>query len=48
MAWVVVPDFDVADLDPVILGEAFAAGWLLVATGWAIGHGVKIVLSMLK
>lgn len=40
--------FDPEDLDTGTLGAMFAAGFVIVATGWAIGRGVKILLSMLK
>lgn len=48
VAWEVQPEFDVSQLDPAQLGQAFAAGFVLVGTGWAIGRGFKYVLSMLR
>lgn len=40
--------FDIGDLDPVLLGGAFSAGFILVGTAWAIGYGAKTVLAILK
>lgn len=47
-AWTTTPAFSIEALDPLIVSGAFAAGFTLVATGWAIGYGVKIVLRMLR
>lgn len=47
VAWLVAPAFDPSQLDAEMIGAAFAAGFVLVATGWAIGKGARIVLSML-
>lgn len=48
VAWEVVPEFDVADLEVDQLGAAFAAGFVVVATGWVIGRGFRFVLSLLR
>lgn len=48
LAWSTTPAFSIEALDPLMMSGAFAAGFTLVATGWAIGYGVKTVLSMLK
>lgn len=48
LAWTVSPAFSIEALDPLMLSGAFAAGFVLVGTGWAIGYGVRIVLGMLK
>lgn len=48
LAWTVQPAFDVANLDPVRLSGAFAAGFVIVATGWVIGRGFRVVLSMIR
>jgi len=48
LAWTTTPAFEISALDPLMLSGAFAAGFILVASGWAIGYGVKVVLSMLK
>lgn len=48
LAWTVTPAFSVDQLDPVIVSGAFAAGFVLVATGWALGYAARLVLSMLK
>ncbi|HMN45892.1 MAG TPA: hypothetical protein PKE27_15040 [Povalibacter sp.] len=48
LAWTVSPAFSIDALDPLMLSGAFAAGFILVGTGWAIGYGAKTVLKMLK
>lgn len=48
LAWEPVAEFDPADIDNVTAGQAFTAGFVIVATGWAIGRGFKYVLSMLS
>lgn len=40
--------FSISDLDPSRLGAAYAAGFVLVATAWAIGYGAKTILKILK
>lgn len=47
VAWLVTPSFDLDQLDPEMLAAAFAAGFVIVGTAWAIGKGARIVLSML-
>jgi len=46
--WVVVPDFDFSQLDAPSASGAFAAGFVLVGIGWAIGKSFGVVLSMFK
>lgn len=48
LAWVEVPKFDLEDVDSEIAGEAFVAGFIIVGTAWAIGFGVRALLSMVK
>lgn len=48
VAWEVQPEFDISQLEADQLGGAFAAGFVIVATGWVIGRGFKFVLSMLR
>lgn len=48
LSWVVVPEFDASTLDTSQLAQAWAAGFFLVGTAWAIGYGVKTILRMLK
>lgn len=48
VAWEAIPEFEVSSLDVAQLGAAYAAGFVLIGTGWAIGRGFKFVLSMLK
>lgn len=45
VAWEVQPEFDVAQLEPEMLAGAFAAGFIICATGWAIGYGFRVLLS---
>lgn len=40
--------FDISSLDPVLLGGAFSAGFVLVGMSFVIGKGVQIILSSLK
>ncbi|HEX3912691.1 MAG TPA: hypothetical protein VHW71_04220 [Steroidobacteraceae bacterium] len=46
--WVAVPDFDFSQLDSATASGAFAAGFVLVGIGWAIGRAFGVVLSMFK
>jgi hypothetical protein len=48
LAWGVVPAFDFTQLDGPTMGGAFAAAFVLVGTGWAIGKGFGVVLSLMK
>lgn len=45
--WLVQPSFDLDQLEPNMMAAAFAAGFVIVGTAWAIGKGARIVLSML-
>ena len=47
LAWTSIPDFDVSQIDHVVAAGAFAAGFVVVASVWAIGRGARIVLSMI-
>lgn len=48
VAWVVTPSFDPTQIDPATASAAFAGGFVLVGTAWAIGWAVRAVLSPLK
>lgn len=48
VAWQVVPQFDVSQLDTMQAGEAFAAGFVIVGTCWAIGRAVRAVLEVIR
>ena len=51
VAWLVQPaaePFDVSQIDPVMLGEAFAVGFALVASVWLIAYPIRLILSLLK
>lgn len=49
--WEVVfqaPPFDPSQLDPVLLSQAFGAGFVLVATSFVVTLGARIFLNFLK
>lgn len=48
LAWEAVPEFDITELDPAIASAAFAAGFVIVGTAWAIGFGFRAILSMIR
>jgi len=48
ITWQAFSSFDVSQLDPVLIAQALAAGWILVGTFWAIGKGVKVILDMIR
>jgi hypothetical protein len=48
VAWVVVPDFDLSMIDTPTASEGFSAGFVVVATAWAIGKGVSLVLKSIR
>lgn len=47
VAWEVQPEFDVSQLETEQLAGAFAAGFVIVGTAWAIGYGFRQVLRMI-
>lgn len=48
LAWQQVPQFTASALEADQLAGAFAAGFVIVGTAWAIGKGFQILLSMLR
>lgn len=40
-------DFQISQLDPAILGAAFGAGWIIVATAFVLGRPVAALLGMI-
>ena len=48
VAWQAVPAFDVSQLDTTQAGEAFAAGFVIVGSCWAIGRAVGLILSVIR
>ena len=48
LAWESAPTFTIEEVDPTVASAAFAGGFVIVGTAWAIGRGVRVVLSMLK
>ena len=47
-AIVQLPPFDPSQLDPIILGQAFGAGFTLVAICMALGMGARAVINSIK
>jgi hypothetical protein len=48
LTWVSVPVFDITSLDTVQAGEAFAAGFVIIGTCWAIGKAIGLILSVVR
>lgn len=48
MSWTDATSFSVSQLDPTVIAEALAAGFVLVGTFWAIGKGCKLLLDMIR
>jgi len=46
--WTSQPAFAIENLDPALLSGAYAAGFFVMAMGWVVSRGVRIVLDMLK
>lgn len=40
-------DFQISQLDPQIMAEAFGAGFIIMGTAWAIGRALRIILSLI-
>lgn len=48
LAWESAPTFTIEEVDPTVAGAAFAGGFVIVGTAWALGRGVRAVLGVLK
>jgi hypothetical protein len=48
LAWTLVPDFDIAQLDTPTMGGAFSAGFVMVGMGWVLGKLFGSVIDFLK
>lgn len=49
--WTLVPvpePFDVSQLDPAVLGQAWLVGFTLVGTCWFAGKACRLLLSMIR
>lgn len=46
--WVPVEPFALEQLDPEIIASAFAAGFVIVATGFVIGWALRAVLKSIN
>ena len=46
LAWHDLGAFQISQLDPAVIAQAFGAGFILMGTGFAIGRGVRALLSM--
>jgi hypothetical protein len=42
------PPFDISQLDTVAAGQAFAAGFLLVAMGFVVGKPIAMLLALIR
>lgn len=47
-AYVLAPPFDPSQLDPVVLGQAFGAGFTLIATFMVFSMGIRALLNFIK
>lgn len=48
LAWESVATFTVDAIDPAVATSAFAGGFVIVGTAWAIGWGFRQVLKAIK
>lgn len=48
LAWDSIPSFDISQIDSAVAAGLFAAGFVLVASCFAIGKAYRIVLSMIS
>lgn len=48
LAWESYPTFSIGDVDPAIASTAFAGGFVIVGTAWAIGWAARSLLSMIR
>lgn len=49
--WVSAPvpvPFDVSQLDPAVLGQAFGVGLTVAFSVWLLGYPIGLILKMLK
>ncbi len=49
--WLVhqVPEpFDASQIDPAMVGQAFAIGFALVMSVWLLGYPIRAVLSLIR
>ena len=42
------PPFDISQLNTTLAGQAFAAGFLLIAMGFVIGKPISVLLSLIR
>lgn len=42
-----IHEFQLSHVDPEVFAEAFAAGFIILGTAWAIGRSVGVILSMI-
>jgi len=48
VAWTSQPDFDFSTFDTASASAAFAAGFVIVGTLWAIGKAVGLLLGVVR
>lgn len=46
--WVMQETFSISDLDNSVASAAYASGFVIVGTAWAIGWGCRAVLNLLR
>lgn len=48
LPWESVPTFSIDQVDPTVATAAYAGGFVIVGTAWAIGWGARQLLSMIR
>lgn len=48
LAWESIPTFTVESIDPTVASAAYAGGFVIVGTAWAIGWSCRALLSMIR
>lgn len=48
LAWESAPTFTIEEVDPAIASAAFAGGFAIVGTAWAIGWAARALLRMIE
>lgn len=46
LQWADLSSWQVSQLDPAILANAFGAGFIVVGTAFAIGRGFRVIIQM--
>lgn len=48
LAWESAPTFTIEEVDPAVATAAFAGGFVIVGTAWAIGYGARALLKAIE